>query len=80
MCKADLSTAEVRDSVQSVCGERGACEEREVEYTPHPPLMTCSVKMVDFRTVELIPTVVHDEDGELNAHNEEVNPPGVSFT
>lgn len=82
MCKADLSTAEVRDSVQSVCGER---EKREVEYVPRPPLMMCSVKMVDCRTVELIPPVTNaekenDEEGEPNAQNEDLNPPSVSFT
>lgn len=72
VCKADLNTVVVRE------GER---EESEGECAPHTPLMTCSVKVVDCRTMKLItsnPDKKKDKDGELD--NEDVIPSSVSFT
>lgn len=82
VCKADLHTAVVQDSAQSVCAEREVCE---VECVPHTPLMTCSVKVVDCRTMELIASVrkeekENDEDGEWKTNYEDKPPPCVSFT
>lgn len=79
MCKSDLNTAEVRDSAQSVCGER---EESDVDCAPHTPLTMCSVKLVDCRTVEPIPPVTNneeEEDGEPSANDEDVIPHSVSL-
>ncbi|GAA6084261.1 gastrula zinc finger protein XlCGF57.1-like [Tachysurus ichikawai] len=77
VCKADLHTAVVQDSAQSVCAEREVCE---VECVPHTPLMTCSVKVVDCRTMELIASVrkeekENDEDGEWKTNYEDKPPP-----
>lgn len=74
VCKADLNASEERDSAQST----------EAQCAPHTPLMMCSVKMVDCRTMALIPPVNNDEKektggGEVNTGDEDMTSNCVSF-
>lgn len=46
----------------------------------HTPVKVCSVKVVDCRTMELIPPVASDEEGEPNPDEEDVSAPCGSFT